>query len=186
MGPVAVNMRRAYMFAMSTARPANIVGALALGLADDILADVTNGTRLSATEAAALALIDSDSGMSINSLRLGLALSHPGAVRLVDRLVTAGLVQRVSHDGDQRAVSLELTSAGAVTCATTLARRDGAIRRALAALTRDEQAMIGALGAKMLRAILQSEAHASRICRLCDHRRCTQCPIEAELQSRNA
>lgn len=169
---------------MSISRHANILGALALGLAEDIIDGVTGGSKLGATETAALALIDHEPGISINALRGGLALSHPGAVRLVDRLVDAGFMQRARHEGDGRAVALSLTSAGATACAAAIAGRDGAIARGLAALTPEEQGMMGALAAKMLRAMLRDEAHAYRTCRLCHFERCANCPIEAELEAR--
>lgn len=169
---------------MTFSRYANIIGALALGLADDIVESATADTMLSGAEAAALALIGYEPGITINGLRAGLALSHPGTVRLVDRLDAAGLVTRVRHLDDGRAVALELTPNGRAASAAIIARRDSAVIRGLTALSPEEQGMMGALAAKMLRAMLRDEAHAYRVCRLCHFDRCLDCPVSDELEVR--
>ena len=44
--------------------------------------------------------------------------------------------------------------------------------------------ILGALAERVLRARLQSLEHAYRICRLCCHDACDDCPIDAELRQR--
>ena len=43
---------------------------------------------------------------------------------------------------------------------------------------------MGALSERVLRARLQSLDHAYRVCRLCCHDACDDCPIDAELRQR--
>nr|WP_239479307.1 MarR family winged helix-turn-helix transcriptional regulator [Lichenicola cladoniae] len=61
---------------------------------------------------AAVVIIGHATGLSIDELRRVLGLSYPGTVRLVDRLVAAGLSVRSKALRDRRAVALVLTEAG--------------------------------------------------------------------------
>jgi DNA-binding MarR family transcriptional regulator len=58
--------------------------------------------------------------MSIDALRSGVGLSHPGAVRLVDRLAARGLVARRASADDGRRVALHLTRAGEAMAASIM------------------------------------------------------------------
>ena len=75
-------------------RTANLLGAVGLAVADRI----ENTTREILSHAgathAALVVIGHGTGPSNDQLRRVLGLSHPGTVRLVDRLVADGLVER--------------------------------------------------------------------------------------------
>lgn len=165
-------------------RTENIVGALALALADDLLRAAQDRSPEAGPAAAAIALLGHEPGMPIERLRRALGLSHPGAVRLVDRLEADGLVSRGRSESDRRAVALTLTAPGETMCGAILSARRGALTQALASLTPAERASLDALADKMLRAVLRGEDHAYAMCRLCDPAACTDCPVEAELQAR--
>ncbi|RYF54490.1 MAG: MarR family transcriptional regulator, partial [Comamonadaceae bacterium] len=85
---------RAYNLKMTDEKLVNLFGALALAVADDLLAEAQKQAPEPGPAAAAVSLLRHEPGMSIDQLRRGLSLSHPGAVRLVDRLAGDGLVER--------------------------------------------------------------------------------------------
>src|SRR5262245_37182959 len=100
-----MSMRRAYIFRfMDDLRIANIVGALALALSDDLLRAAERKAPEAGLAAAAIALLRHVPGMTIERLRNALGLSHPGAVRLIDRLEQEGSVVRRPSNADRRAV----------------------------------------------------------------------------------
>ena len=167
------------------ARRENVIGALALGLVDAMVREVQAQAPEPGPAAAALVLLGHDPGMPIERLRRSLGLSHPGAVRLVDRLAADGLVVRDVSESDRRAVALRLTTAGETTCRAVIAARDGAITRAMvASLTEQELQTFGDLAEKVLRGFVADLDHAYAICRLCDYEACTGCPVDDELTRR--
>ena len=161
----------------------NVVGALSLALSDDLLHS-TQACTPSSAPSAAIALVGHMPGMSINHMRGALGLSHPGTVRLVDRLVQDDLIQRSRSELDGRAVALTLTPSGEVVCRRILSARQDALSRGIASLNATEQQILGRLAEKMLRSIIRSEEHAIEICRLCDPDVCTNCPVVSEIESR--
>lgn len=162
----------------------NLIGAVALALADEINRVSSSAAPEEGPAASALALIGHEPGISIRSLASGVALTHAGTVRLVDRLESLGLVERRESSTDGRARSLYLTGKGKVSCKSILRARDQVISRGIAALTQDEQKILGALAERMLRATVEDKAHSYRICRLCDFESCKKCPIDNELDLR--
>ena len=97
----------------SDERTANLLGALALTLSDRAAAAVQADAGVSRSDAAALVTLRNYAeGEPLDLLRRALALSHPGVVRLADRLQARGLVERHRGDRDGRAVALRLTAAG--------------------------------------------------------------------------
>ena len=165
-------------------RAENVIGALALGLSDAMLREAQAQAPELGPAAAALALLGHDPGMTIERLRRSLGLSHPGAVRLVDRLADDGLVVRETSAKDRRAVALRLTATGQATCRAVITSRDGAIVRAMALLTMEERQTFGALAEKVLRGFVADLDHAYVVCRLCDYEACTNCPVDDELRHR--
>jgi DNA-binding MarR family transcriptional regulator len=155
----------------------NIVGALSLAISDSI----HQGTQDQAPEvgpaAAAIALLGHEPGMTIERLRRALGLSHPGAVRLVDRLVTQGVVERRQAAADRRAVALHLTPAGNANCAAVLAVRHERIARALEVLDPDEREILGRITEKLLNGLVNDLDQGYSVCRLCDPASCTNCPV---------
>lgn len=171
---------------MSPLRTENLLGALALAVADDVARATDACAPEGGNAAAALALVGHEPGMPIERLRRALGLSHPGTVRLVDRLQLHGLVRRENADRDGRAVALHLTATGSQLRKRLLQDRQGALHRALVSLTPAERETLGGLVEKMLRAALRDEAHAYEICRLCNDGVCRKCPVESELGARAA
>ncbi|AEG91538.1 transcriptional regulator, MarR family-like protein [Ramlibacter tataouinensis TTB310] len=129
---------------------------------------------------AALVVIGYGSGPSNDQLRRILGLSHPGAVRLVDRLVADDLVER-RVGRDRRAVALYLTANGEALREELLKRRLAAMRPLLAGLSASEQETFAALLHKMLTSLETTDLERCTLCRLCDPRVCTNCPIPANV-----
>ena len=116
----------------SDERTANLLGALALTLSDRAAAAVQAEAGLASSDAAALVTLRNYAeGEPLALLGRALALSHPGVVRLADRLQARGLVERHRGDRDGRAVALRLTAAGRRAADAALAARADAIDAAL-------------------------------------------------------
>lgn len=159
--------------------PSNLLGALAIAAADLVLAVAADGIGHGGETGAALVAIGHMPGLSNDALGRALRLSHPGTVRLVDRLVAAGLVTRGVSAADRRAVALDLTDAGRARRAAILAEREAALGDLLAPLSAAERTRFAALAAKMLRGRARTGIEGLAICRLCDEARCANCPIDA-------
>lgn len=164
------------------ARTANLLGALALALGDELRRATETAAAHGASAPAALVVIGTYPGRTIDALRPALGLSHSGTVRLVDRLEADGLVVR--GDGpDARSVSLQLTPAGRAAMRTLLAERRRALDEPLAALTATERRQLDRLTAKLLTAMTHSPEQADQYCRLCDEAVCptARCPVECAI-----
>jgi DNA-binding MarR family transcriptional regulator len=163
---------------MSSMRDANLLGALALAMSDAVTDAAEGAAPEPGPAAAALMLVAHLPGMSIDALRSGVGLSHPGAVRLVDRLAARGLVARRVSAEDGRRVALHLTRAGEAMAATISARRLGAVAAALDALPEAERRAFIRTSETLLAAFVGGPEDALRVCRLCDEAVCTRCPVD--------
>lgn len=164
-------------------RSANLLGALGLVVADRIEMVAREVLSRAGETPAALVVIGYDTGLSNEQLRRILGLSHPGSVRLVDRLVADGLVDR-REGRDRRAIALYLTEQGRQTRERLLAGRLSALRRLVEPLSGPEQHTLAALVGKMLSATAHTDLERYTVCRMCDDRVCTDCPIPADKSAR--
>lgn len=169
---------------MSKVRDRNVFGAFALMIGDEILRAASEHSPEAGPTASVLALLAHEPGLTIRTLAAGVGLSHAGTVRLVDRMVAEGLMERRDSASDGRARALHLTLAGKKASHAVLEARDKVLARSLAVLSTDELALLGKLSERVLRARLRDVDHAYRICRLCDFGTCASCPIEGELTER--
>lgn len=159
-------------------RTANLLGAVGLAVADRIEATARDVLGRAGETPAALVVIGHGSGPSNDQLRRILGLSHPGTVRLVDRLVADGLVER-REGRDRRAIALYLSDRGTALREDLLQGRLAAIRPLLTPLTDGEQETLAALLHEVLSSMETTQAERRTLCRLCDDRVCTDCPIPA-------
>lgn len=158
------------------ASTANIVGAFALSIVDEVReAAETEGD---ATATAALIHLSKYPGQSIDQLREPLQLSHSGCVRLVDRLEGAGFVARRKTE-DARRVAVHVTARGLRVVKASLAGRQSVLASALEDLTPEEQTRLAELLTKVMYRRVRDERHALQICRLCDYANCPDatCPV---------
>lgn len=160
---------------------ANMLGALGLAVADRIEIAAREILNHAGETPAALVVIGYGMGPSNDRLRQVLGLSHPGTVRLTDRLVADGLVERRSGQ-DRRAVALFLTERGMAMREELLQGRLAAIRPLLEPLSDDERETLAGLLAKVLQAMAPDDGARCNLCRLCDNRACMACPIPASFR----
>jgi MarR family transcriptional regulator, negative regulator of the multidrug operon emrRAB len=165
----------------SYSRAANLLGALALAVADRLREATEHpGDGLAASEPPALVTLAHYPGQSIAALGGTLSLSHSGAVRLADRLEAAGLVRR-TPSGEGRTLALYLTERGRVAATRVLARRQAAVEQLAAALDPGEVAALELIAGRLLAGITTDRGSARHLCRLCDEPLCASdagCPVD--------
>ena len=157
-------------------RPANVFGALALVVSDQI-ADATAAAagRSESAPVTLAALLHFLDHPSVDLLRQVLGLSSSGTVRLLDRLAGAGLIERVAAD-DRRSTAIVLTEAGKSAAEEVCRARAGVLDRALAALEPAERSEFDRLIGKMLVGMMRRPGAVRWICRLCDTGICRGAP----------
>jgi DNA-binding MarR family transcriptional regulator len=165
----------------TTDRVATLFGAMALVAADAMREATEQAAGLSdAAPAALTCLLPVVRGRTIDELRRVVGLTPSGGVRLVDRLVRAGLVTRRSGT-DRRTVMVVLTTRGRRVARAVLAARDEALERLLEPLAAADRAVFEALTATILeRNVIDRLARRADgdpppggwTCRLCDQARC--------------
>jgi DNA-binding MarR family transcriptional regulator len=147
---------------------ANVVGALALVLADRQSDAIGEASGQAASAATALsALHHFLERPSIEQLRQVLGLTHSGAVRLVDRLAAAGYVERAAG-ADARGAAVVLTDAGRAAATEVAAARADLLEGALSVLTEDERDQFVTLAGKVIGGLVRGPGATRWICRLCD------------------
>jgi DNA-binding MarR family transcriptional regulator len=171
-------------------RPANVFGALALVVADQIAdAAASAAGRSESAPAALAALLHFLDRPSVDLLRQVLGLTSSGTVRLLDRLQEAGLVERADGE-DRRSTAIVLTEAGTAAAEQVCRARAGVLDRVLAVLSPDERADVDRLAGKMLVAMRRGPGAVRWICRLCDTGICRGapggCPVGNAARERNA
>ena len=162
-------------------RIANLLGAVGLAVADRIEETARDIVKHAGETPAALVVIGYGFGPSNDQLRRVLGLSHPGSVRLIDRLVADNLVER-RKARDKRAIALYLTAEGATLREELLTGRLAAIKSLLMPLALSEQEALAALLHKMLSSMDATDLERCTLCRLCDNRVCSNCPIPANFR----
>lgn len=166
---------------MADERTLNLLGALALSLVDVLNTAAETSAGAGGETPAALVTLGAQPGISINDLRQILNLSHPGTVRLIDRLEMQGFVDR-RPGVDGRTLALFLTEAGQEQRRSILAERRHQLQRAVDCLTEADREQLTRLLEKMLTAMTTSALRASEICRLCEEEVCPgdRCPVEQQ------
>jgi len=157
-------------------RIANLLGALSLAVMDRIEQGAREIVGRGGETPAALIVIGYGQGMTNDKLRRILGLSHSGTVRLVDRLVSDQLVER-RPGKDGREVALHLTATGAAARRDLLASRISAVGSLLDVLSPAEAKQLGTLLRELLARQDTSEMDRFTICRMCDDRVCSNCPL---------
>jgi DNA-binding MarR family transcriptional regulator len=165
----------------NVARTVNLIGALALGLSDQIVEASERAVDAGAGAPAAIVLIGTTAGMTIDDLRHGLKLTHSAAVRAVMRLVEAGLV--VKEPGkDARSVSLRLTPKGHAKMKRILEVRRSTIGKLLHGVDDATLLSLERILDAILHRLPSTRSEAESICRLCDEKACppAACPVFVE------
>ena len=165
----------------------NLMGALALVIADRTTDAIEDSSRQSPTAAAALSALHQFLGTpSIDLLRQVLGLTSSGTVRLVDRLEDAGHVtRRAGSDG--RLTLIQLTASGRRAASRVSSARSSVLREALSVLSPDERRALDAIAARLLVGLMRGPGAVRWMCRLCDMTACGRdqgrCPVAAAASS---
>jgi DNA-binding MarR family transcriptional regulator len=168
----------------------NLMGALALVIADRTTDAIEDSSRQSPTAAAALSALHQFLGTpSIDLLRQVLGLTSSGTVRLVDRLEDAGYVtRRAGTDG--RSTLIQLTGSGRRAASRVSGARASVLREALSVLSPDERRTLDAIAARLLVSFMRGPGAVRWMCRLCDLTACGraqgQCPVAGATPSGEA
>ena len=160
---------------------ANLLGALSLVITDRTAEAMAGAGGRPETAAVALsALVHFLDHPSVDRLRQVLGLTSSGTVRLVDRLVAAGYLER-GPGPDGRTTSVALTAAGRAAAAGVIAARAAVLGGALAVLSPAEREAFGALAGKVLTGLIRPPGATRWGCRLCDTGSCRAaaggCPV---------
>ena len=160
---------------MTIANVVNLLGALGTMVTDGVVGSVAPPPA-ALGEQTALALLAKYPDCSIQNLRDPLELSHSGCVRLIDRLVKAGHVER-REALDGRAVALRLTRRGRAAAAANVVRRAEGLRQLVSTLTESAREQLGQLASRLLAVGTPTPGAAGKTCRLCDYAACAECPM---------
>jgi MarR family transcriptional repressor of emrRAB len=165
-----------YNSVMTNRRTANLLGALALALGDQMRLAAERRLGRGGETPAALATIGHEPGLSVDMLRQILGLTHSGGVRLVDRLTAEGLVER-RPGADGRTLALYLTEKGSNLRCALIEDRTKPLEKALLKLPDGDLRLLDRVLDRLLYELCEGEVHAYSICRLCDDSACEDCPI---------
>jgi DNA-binding MarR family transcriptional regulator len=176
-------------------RGANLLGSLSLALSDRISDAISAAAEQSdrpGSETAAEALsalhhfLD---GPSIDRLRTVLGLTSSGTVRLVDRLESAGYVERARGE-DGRTTAVRLTGEGERVARRVSDAREAVLVDALAALSAEQREALEALTGTILVGLMRGPGATRWNCRLCNTGVCgvetRECPVTRAAYERYA
>jgi len=159
-------------------RTTNLLGALALGVTDRMRSAIAETISLGGEAVGAIVVIGHAPAMSIDQLSRILQMSHAGAVRLVDRLVERGLVEKSPSAADRRVICLALTPSGLLQREEILAHRRAALGSLLAHVAPEDLAALDRIAASIVASLPRDALSALTTCRHCDDRSCVDCPME--------
>src|SRR6266436_3606148 len=163
-------------------RDANLLAAIALGIADRIRESIEADAEHGAMVAAALNTVGFFPDESISVLSKTLKLSHSATVRLVDGLAGKGLLER-NKGRDGRSVVLSLTRTGTRAFERLREKRRKAIAEIIDVLSKNDQTQLTRITEKLLDRLTAHRASGDFICRLCEIESCPQdrCPVHRKV-----
>ncbi len=168
---------------ISSKKTANMLGALAMVLTDNMRARVNEALGLTGESVAAVVTLGANPGLMIGQLAQALGLTQSGGVRLVERLENEGLVRREVGQ-DPRAVPLRLTAKGRRARRLALEVRARVLDDALRCLDERQEAQLAEALETLLYHTPDTMQEGYRCCRMCDEDACVPqgCPVETRCQ----
>ncbi len=141
------------------------------------------GGELSRAQFAGLQYVALHPQCCIKDLARGLAISHPAAVKLVERLEGRGLLSRSSHERDRRVVQLTPTTAGSEQAHAIMVARTRAIEAVLEKAGADSSCALFHCMEVFIRTALTDQKDRDGVCLHCGKHHSDGCPVcQAELE----
>jgi DNA-binding MarR family transcriptional regulator len=171
---------------MHETRLANLLGAAALAVTDEVVHGAVRTTQLNPSQVTALVLLRGESGLSVTELAKRIGIHQTACTRMIDALQDRGLVERRHTIG--RWTQVHPTETGRQTAEDVLQARGHSLLRVIARLDDDDRrALVNGLE-KLLTGLYDEIGSADRICRMCDRPACTPsghtCPVGAAERAR--
>ncbi|MHB8190551.1 MAG: MarR family winged helix-turn-helix transcriptional regulator [Ferrimicrobium sp.] len=172
----------------TSARAANLLGALVLTIGDRLDETLVATVGHSQSAAAMLSALEQFlEAPGVEGLSEVLGLSQSGTVRLVDRLERDGYVRR-GPGADARSVTVILTSAGRRAAQRAREQRMALLMGLLDPLDESERHSFAETIGRVLVGMMREPGAVRWTCRLCDLGACKradgQCPLEQEARRR--
>jgi len=158
----------------------NLLGAVILAAGDRVRPVIEAGLGQKGSAVEALVHLADYSGESTEQLSRVLGISQPGAVAVVERLVSAGLVDK-RPGPDRRTRALHLSAAGHEVVAELLDARRQSLATLLEPLSAEQRGQLEPVLAAVVAGLANDRPEARRRCRLCDRRACCTgpgCPLD--------
>ena len=156
-----------------------LLAVLALAVSDRVRDAAVSASRQDGAGPAALVHLHAYPGGSVIDLQHVVRLTQTGAVRLVERLVDAGLVERRAGR-DRRTHALWLTASGSEAVGQILVERAAAVAPVLQDLAPADAATLERLLERLVAGLADDRPGALTVCRLCDRESCCSgpgCPL---------
>jgi DNA-binding MarR family transcriptional regulator len=173
-----------------TSRLANILGAIAISLNDQLVGSSGFATLEPPvdhmTAGSAISLLRWMPGLPMQRLATCLGLSQSATVRLVDRLSTAGLVER-RREADGHQVHVFLTPNGSAAATRIHRTRARVLERLVTRLQPEDQDQLLRISERLAAQLPNDQWHAMHVCRLCHFRSCgddDDCPVWDSVRDR--
>lgn len=143
----------------------------------------TIGDGLSPAQFKGLQYVHLHPGCCIKDLARGLSISHPAAVKLVERLEAKKLVRRSRHERDGRVVRLVVTARGRKQAAAAIEARNRSVAKVMGALGADRSGEMLRCIEAFIRAALSDEKDVDGACLHCGGKHDDDCPVcQAEFE----
>jgi len=139
--------------------------------------DETPDMDLTFQQLQALIYAGQHNASSVGDIAAGLDISHPAAVKLIERLLRKELVTKSEDSHDRRVSHVTLTDSGRRIVEHTQTRRAAMIQRALQDMTPGEQSGLITGLEKLLAATLDTENLIDSVCLRCGASHTSACVV---------
>jgi len=164
----------------------NLLGALAVAIADRVRVAVEEQLGTGGSAAAVLMMIGVEPHISAEAIARQLNVAQPTIVQAVRALQERGLIQKLSG-ADRRVRQLTLTKQGEQIVASMLDRRAAILAPLVSDLgDQDRAALTPLIEAILIKTVARPEERFL-ICRFCDEHACgpEECPVEEAAAARS-
>jgi MarR family transcriptional repressor of emrRAB len=158
----------------------NLIGAFATTISSEIEKSIAELDGRSLSHEIALVAIYNHPNETISTLSKVLAITHSGAVRLINTLENEGLVERYKSEQDARSVVLHVSDKGKERAQSVLFSREKVTSNLLKNFNEAQRRDFLNLLEIAMSNLTDKQIEARRICRLCDEGICRKlgCPVE--------